>query len=112
MGKGRFILMLHAHLPFINHPDFPSFMEERWLFEAITETYIPLLQGFKRLKRDGVNFKVTMSITPPLMEMLANKDLQKKYLNYLSSSIELAGNEISRTISEHPAANKLAAHYL
>jgi len=36
MRKGKFVLMLHAHLPFINHPDFPSFMEERWLFEAMT----------------------------------------------------------------------------
>ncbi|WP_292588813.1 glycoside hydrolase family 57 protein [Mesotoga sp. UBA5557] len=112
MSRGRFVLMLHAHLPFINHPDFPSFMEERWLFEAITETYIPLLQAFRRLRSDGVNFKVTMSITPPLMEMLANNDLQKKYLNYLGSSIELAGIEISRTSAEHPAANRLATHYL
>ena len=108
MERGRLILMLHAHLPFINHPDFPSFMEERWLFEAITETYIPLLQVFRRLKDDSVNFRVTMSITPPLMEMLANQDLQKKYINYLGSSIELAGSEISRTVSEHPAANRLA----
>ena len=112
MSRGRFVLMLHAHLPFINHPDFPSFMEERWLFEAITETYIPLLQAFRRLRSDGVNFKVTMSITPPLMEMLANNDLQKKYLNYLGSSIELAEIEISRTSAEHPAANRLATHYL
>ncbi|HNR79157.1 MAG TPA: DUF1957 domain-containing protein, partial [Mesotoga infera] len=68
MRKGKFVLMLHAHLPFINHPDFPSFMEERWLFEAITETYIPLIRAFNRLKNDGINFRVSMSITPPLME--------------------------------------------
>lgn len=102
MRKGKFVLMLHAHLPFINHPDFPSFMEERWLFEAITETYIPLIRAFNRLKNDGINFRVSMSITPPLMEMFANADLQKKYLKYLDLSIELAEKEIERTISENP----------
>lgn len=111
MKKGKFVLMLHAHLPFINHPDFPSFMEERWLFEAITETYIPLLQAFKRLERDGVYFRVSMSITPPLMEMLANQDLKRKYRSYLDSSLELANNEIERTLSEHPASHVLAKHY-
>ena len=112
MRKGKFVLMLHAHLPFINHPDFPSFMEERWLFEAMTETYIPLVQAFNRLKNDGVHFRVSMSITPPLMEMFVNADLQKKYLKYLDLSIELAEKEIERTISENPASNRLAKHYL
>ncbi len=77
MKKGYFVLVLHAHLPYVNHSDFPQFMEERWLFEAITETYIPLLRVFEKLERDGIRFKITMSITPPLMEMLANPDLKK-----------------------------------
>jgi len=80
MSNGYFVLTLHAHLPYINHPDFSEFMEEKWLFEAINETYLPLLRVFKRLKSDHIPFKVTMSITPPLMEMLSNPDLKRKYL--------------------------------
>jgi 1,4-alpha-glucan branching enzyme len=111
MNKGKFILMLHAHLPFINHPDFPQFMEERWLFEGITETYIPLLKVFERLEKDGVNFKLAMSITPPLMEMFANKDLKRKYEGYMNKLIELADKEVERTKNENALKHKMAKYY-
>ena len=51
MEKGYFSLVLHAHLPFVRHPEYEFFMEEHWLFEAITETYIPLLQVFENLEK-------------------------------------------------------------
>ena len=35
-------------------PSTPTFLEERWLFEAITETYLPLLDMLDGLERDGV----------------------------------------------------------
>jgi len=35
-AKGYFALVLHAHLPFVRHPEDPTVMEERWLYEAIT----------------------------------------------------------------------------
>jgi len=31
-----------------------DFLEEDWLFEAITETYLPLWQVFEGLVRDGI----------------------------------------------------------
>lgn len=112
MKKGYFVLVLHAHLPYVNHPDFPQFMEERWLFEAITETYIPLLRVFEKLERDGIRFKITMSITPPLMEMLANPDLKKKYQEHLDKLIELSKKEVERTSKENPKKHKMAKFYL
>ena len=66
MAKGYFALLLHAHLPFVRHPEYPDFLEEDWLFEAITETYIPLWQVFEGLARDGVRFRLAMSMTPTL----------------------------------------------
>ena len=42
--QGYLSIVLHAHLPFIRHPEYPDFLEEDWLFEAMTETYIPLLR--------------------------------------------------------------------
>jgi 1,4-alpha-glucan branching enzyme len=69
---GYFALILHAHLPFVRHPEHEHFLEEEWLFEAITETYIPLLQMMQRLTADGVPFKLTMSISPTLSAMLIN----------------------------------------
>ena len=83
MNNGYLTLVLHAHLPYVRHPEFEEFMEERWLFEAMTETYIPLLRSFESLENDGIPFRITMSITPPLMEMLEEKDLVEKYIRHL-----------------------------
>jgi 1,4-alpha-glucan branching enzyme len=52
MSIGYLALVLHAHLPFVRHPESDYVLEEEWLFEAITETYIPLLQMFEGFKRD------------------------------------------------------------
>ena len=52
--KGFLALILHAHLPFVRHPEHNRFMEENWLFEAITETYIPLLTVLDRLADDRI----------------------------------------------------------
>jgi hypothetical protein len=41
---GYLSIVLHAHLPFVRHPEHEKFLEESWLFEAITETYLPLIQ--------------------------------------------------------------------
>ena len=49
MNPGYISLALHAHLPFVRHPEHEIFLEENWLFEAISETYLPLLRMFNRL---------------------------------------------------------------
>ncbi len=92
--------MLHAHLPFVYHPEEENLLEERWLFEAISETYIPLIQMFEHLVRDEVPFKITMSMTPPLISMLKSSLLQERYIQYLNRSIELAEKELDRTGNE------------
>ena len=76
--KGYVSFVLHAHLPFIHHPESDNYLEEEWLFEAISETYIPLLMNFKKLEEEKVDFRITMSLTPPLISMLASPLLQKK----------------------------------
>ena len=72
MARGYFALILHAHLPFVRHPDDPTVMEERWFYEAITGTYLPLLQMFEGLATDGVPFRCTVSLSPPLITMLTD----------------------------------------
>ncbi len=96
MSKGYWMLLLHMHLPFVKHPEFDYFLEEHWLFEAITESYIPLLMRFHSLQKEGVNFKLTLSITPPLSEMLKDKLLMRKYERHLNMLIELAFKEKKR----------------
>ncbi len=110
MSKGYVAFILHAHLPFIRHPEYDDFLEERWLFEAISETYIPLINNFSRLQEEGIDFKIAMSISPPLLCMLDDPLLQERYVNYLNRLIELTGKEIERT-QHHAELNRLAAMY-
>ena len=93
---GSFALVLHAHLPFVRHPEHEDFLEEDWLFEAITETYLPLLRMMRRLVDDGVDFQLTMSLTPTLCAMLRDELLQQRYLRHLERLIGLARQEIER----------------
>jgi len=96
MGNGHLALILHAHLPFVRHPEHEHFLEEDWLFEAITETYIPLLQMMQRLGNDNVPFKLTMSLTPTLCAMLQDELLRERYVRHLDLLIDLTARERER----------------
>ncbi|MDR1695789.1 MAG: DUF1957 domain-containing protein [Endomicrobium sp.] len=95
--KGYWCLQLHAHLPYVRHPEYPDFLEEDWLYEAISETYLPLLSVFENFVKDGVDFRLTMTITPSLANMLADPLLQSRYYERLNKHIELAEKELWRT---------------
>lgn len=97
MPSGYLCLVLHAHLPFVRHPEYDDFLEEDWFYEAITETYIPLLDVFDQLNRDGVDWRVTMSVTPTLAAMLSDPLLQERYVRSLDNLIVLAEKELDRT---------------
>jgi 1,4-alpha-glucan branching enzyme len=110
MPSGSLALILHAHLPFVRHPEHEHFLEEDWLFEAITETYIPLLRMMQRLVNDGVSFKLTMSITPTLCAMLQDGLLRERYIRHLDLLIDLAAREQKRN-RKHPKLRELAEFY-
>ena len=109
--KGYVSFILHAHLPFVHHPESEDYLEEQWLYEAISETYIPLLLNFKKLEEEKVDFRITMSLTPPLLSMLASELLQKRYIKYLEKHIELCEKELKRTAYDS-RLNKLSKYYL
>ncbi len=95
--QGLLALVLHAHLPWVRHPEHATFLEETWLFEAITESYLPLLETFERLAEDDVACRVAISLSPPLCAMLLDPLLRARYLRHLESRIELAERELHRT---------------
>jgi 1,4-alpha-glucan branching enzyme len=95
-AKGYLAIVLHAHLPFVRHPEHPRAMEERWLFEALAECYLPLLGAFDRLHRAGVPFAITMSLTPPLAAMLRDDLLRDRFHQYLERIERLAERETAR----------------
>ncbi len=95
--QGYVTLVLHAHLPYVRHPEHEEFLEEDWLYEAITETYLPLLDVFDRIADDGVPCRVTMTITPTLASMLRDELLVARYGRRLDKLCELADKEVHRT---------------
>jgi 1,4-alpha-glucan branching enzyme len=97
MHKGYLCIVLHSHLPYVRHPEHADFLEEDWLYEAITETYVPLIRVLERLLQDNVNFRITFSLTPTLISMLSDGLLQDRYLHHINKLIELAHREVERT---------------
>jgi len=95
--QGYFALILHAHLPFVRHPEYEKFLEENWLFEAITESYLPLIQIMEGWRKDGMQTRLTLSLSPPLCSMLMDPMLQERYARHIKGLIELAESEIQRT---------------
>lgn len=107
---GYLALILHAHLPFVRHPEHERFLEESWLFEAITETYIPLLQLLEGWQRDEMRVRLTLTLSPTLCSMLLDPLLKDRYQRHLDGLIELAEKETLRTQWE-PACRVLAEMY-
>jgi len=107
---GSLALILHAHLPFVRHPEHEHFLEEDWLFEALTESYVPLLRMMQRLTEDRVPFKLTISITPTLCAMLQDELLRERYVRHLDLLIDLAAREGKRNLKE-PKLRELADFY-
>lgn len=111
MARGFLAIVLHAHLPYVRHPEHEDFLEEDWLFEAITETYVPLLRILNKQLDEGHRPRLCMSLTPPLCHMLRDELLQKRYLRYLDRLIALACSEVGRLRGEDVSLQHVAAMY-
>jgi 1,4-alpha-glucan branching enzyme len=112
MPVGYFSLVLHAHLPFVRHPEYPEFLEEDWLYEAITEVYLPLIFIFQNLHEAGAKPRLAMNVSPPLCEMLADKLLEERYTRHLEKLFELAQKEVERVKREEPQFLAVAQMYV
>src|SRR5688572_8288871 len=108
--QGYLALILHAHLPYVRHPEYDEFLEEDWLYEAITETYLPLLDSLYRLAEDRVPFCITITLTPPLCHMLRDPLLQERYTRHLERTLSLSRTELQRTIDDQ-ATNDVVRLY-
>ncbi|MBI2974086.1 MAG: DUF1957 domain-containing protein [Deltaproteobacteria bacterium] len=111
MPQGYLSFVLHAHLPYVRHPEHEYFLEESWFFEALTETYIPLLSMMDDFERDHIDFRLTMSLTPPLISMMTDGLLQERYIRHINKLIELAHKEVGRTHTQFEF-NRTAHMYL
>lgn len=108
--NGQLYLLLHAHLPFVRNPRYDRFLEENWLFEALTESYLPLVQSFSHLAEKGVPGTLNLSISPTLIAMLSDKLLCERYSRHLEKLQELAHKELRR-LEKDPERLQIAKFY-
>ncbi len=102
---GLLILHLHAHLPYIRkrvsygESGFwqPMGYPPEWFHEAVKDTYIPLITMFEKLVAEGVDFRLSMDISPTLSNMMRCAFLQEEFLKYIDAHINLARAEVDRT---------------
>jgi 1,4-alpha-glucan branching enzyme len=108
--NGYLALVLHAHLPYVRHPEYDEFLEEDWLYEAITEVYLPLLGALGRLRESGSRPRLAITLSPTLCEMLSDPLLRFRYARHLDNLRALARKEVEHTAAHapqfHPAARQ------
>jgi 1,4-alpha-glucan branching enzyme len=113
---GSFLLMLHSHLPYYRKAGMWPFGEENF-YECMVETYIPLLNLFSELIEQGIVPKVTVGLTPILLEQLQDPHLQAGFLSYLERRTEAAQKDVQKYQAASEAGNDpsflaLAKYYL
>lgn len=108
---GHLCPVLHAHLPYVRHPELDDPLEEDWLFEAISETYLPLLDRFTRWTKDGLPWRLTMTVSPTLAAMLEDPLLQKRYRRHVGNLLALLEKEQKR-LEWQPEYRRVAEMYV
>lgn len=110
MLVGYLGLILHGHIPWCKKSGtWPA--GEEWLFEAINETYIPILNILRELKENGLKTAITINITPILAEQLADEYMQQRFTEYMENLISRAKNDIKR-FENHLDRRRIAEFYL
>ena len=98
-GLGAFTFILHTHIPYCRMAGRWPHGEE-WLHEAMAETYIPLLDALYDLCEEGIPYKLTMSLTPVLVEQLADDDVREHFEQYLDAEKSSAMRDAQRFAEE------------
>jgi len=86
---GSFAFVLHGHLPYVlHHGTWPH--GEDWLYEAAAETYLPILAILGECEFFNSPPKLTMGLTPVLLEQLNHDHFKQGFERYLSDRMERA----------------------
>lgn len=106
-----FAIVLHSHLPYARGAGRWPHGEE-WIHEAVLGTYLPLLVALHDLRAADVPFRLTIGLTPVLIEQLADRDVIDRSVRYIDDQIARAENDRGAFRAEGRAgAERLAAFY-
>jgi len=101
------MLVLHAHLPYVRHPELPECREESWLFQAAIDCYVPLVFTFRKLLDENIPVRVALSLSPTLLEMWADPLLGERFRTYLERQRSL-GERLRHRYEDSPFAAAVA----
>jgi 1,4-alpha-glucan branching enzyme len=107
---GYLSILLHAHLPYVRHPEFDDCLEERWLVEALVECYLPILRMLEGRAARGAKGTLTVSLSPTLLAMLADPLLRDRLVHRFERLLVLAERDVAR-FGDDPRLEPLARRY-
>jgi 1,4-alpha-glucan branching enzyme len=107
---GLVAIVLHAHLPYVRHPEHERSLEERWLHEALWETYLPLVDMLDRLADEGVRAPISISVSPTLAAMWSDPLLRSRGRAHLERTRAVAQRAMASANAASPFAPALAHH--
>jgi len=111
MSRKSIALTINCEKPFIRHIDDEHISQNNTLFNAISNTYLPLLNMFADLEAEGIPFKVNLILSPTLCEMLADPVIQQQYIEWLDKLISLGNAEVQKH-SDNQAKKEVAEEIL
>jgi 1,4-alpha-glucan branching enzyme len=91
----RTTFVLNTHMPRVLGVGGLFEEPENWLFEAITETYIPLFRLLDSFEPARFAGRLVLSFTPCLLDQLLHGE--ERYLDYLAVLQRIADRELERT---------------
>ncbi len=101
--------MLHCHIPYCRKSGvWPA--GEEWLFEAMNETYIPLLRVLRGFQMDGLRPGIMIGVVPILAEQLADPYMNQRFTEYLEDKIRRA-EEDGRRFQGNPENRRIAEYW-
>jgi 1,4-alpha-glucan branching enzyme len=93
--------VLHAHLPWVRrNGTYPA--GEQWLFEAWSESYLPLLDVLERQAAAGARDVLTLGLTPVLVEQMADPALLADFHGWLGRRLL----DLEYTVSRYGASDR------
>lgn len=111
VSNGAFTFVLHSHLPYAREAGMWPHGEE-WVHEGISETYLPLLDALYDLKEEGVDYRITVSVTPILAEQLGDPLIADHFETFAEERATWAAADVERfTESGDAELKRLAEHY-
>ena len=106
---GAFTFVLHSHLPYARRAGRWPHGEE-WIHEAASETYLPLIDALRTLQRERVPVRLTLGMTPVLVEQLADGDVLKNLVSFMEERRAVAVADVAR-FADEPERARVAAWY-